>query len=125
MVQEEVTASGERIDLVAFAELKATMGSLPPCYPPHTPTEPCRKNGGKWRFFQAQIRHFSVLGAGISSHKPLIWPLFCRPTFLAPASRKNVGRHFMGDDFVDVTAEAVFAQTLRIVGPAADTKMTP
>ena len=49
------------------------------------------------------MRHFSVLGAGISSHKPLIRLLFCRPTFLAPASRKNVGRHFMGDGFVDVT----------------------
>ena len=61
------------------------------------------KNGGKWRFFEGQKRHFSVLGAGASKHKPLIWLLLCRPTFLAPESKKNVGRHFSGEDFVDVT----------------------
>jgi hypothetical protein len=30
------------------------------------------RNGGKWRFFQAQMRHFSAPGAGASRHKPLI-----------------------------------------------------
>ena len=35
-----------------------------------------------------------LLGAGASKHKPLIWLLLCRPTFLAPESKKNVGRHF-------------------------------
>jgi hypothetical protein len=52
------------------------------------------KNGGEWRFFEGQKRHFSVFGAGAPKHKPLIRPLLCRPTFLAPESKKNVGRHF-------------------------------
>ncbi len=57
----------------------------------------------KWRFFRAQMRHFAVLGAGSARHRSLILPLLYRPTFLSPESGKNVGRHFLGDDFVDVT----------------------
>jgi len=60
------------------------------------------KNGENWRFFEAQKRHFSVLGAGASKDKPLIWPLLCRPTFMAPESKKNVGRHFRARAFFDV-----------------------
>ena len=33
----------------------------------------------------------------------MIWPLLCRPTFLAPESKKNVGRHFRARTFFDVT----------------------
>jgi hypothetical protein len=33
----------------------------------------------------------------------LIWPLLCRPAFLAPESKKNGGRHFSGEDFIDLT----------------------
>ena len=61
------------------------------------------KNGGKWRFFGGQKRHFSVLGAGPSQHKPLIWPLLCRPTFLAAQTKKNGGRHLLARSFFDVT----------------------
>jgi hypothetical protein len=60
------------------------------------------KNGGKWRFLEGQKRHFSVFGAWASKHSPLISLLLCRPTFLAPESTKNVGRHFSSEDFVDV-----------------------
>ena len=49
------------------------------------------------------MRHFSVLGAGVSKHNPLIELLLCRPTFLAPGSKKNVGRHFRARSFFDVT----------------------
>ena len=52
------------------------------------------KKWRKWRFFEGQKRHFPLFGARASKHKPLIWLLLCRPTFLAPASKKNVGRHF-------------------------------
>ena len=45
-------------------------------------------------FSGPKMRHFSVLGAGAARHKPLIRTLLCRPTFLAPQSRKNVGRQF-------------------------------
>jgi hypothetical protein len=61
------------------------------------------KNGGNWRFFEGQKRHFSVLGAEASEHKPLIWRLLCRPTFLSPESKKNVGRHFRAGTFFDAT----------------------
>ncbi len=61
------------------------------------------KNGEKWRFFEAQKSAISLLRAGASKHKPLIWLLLCRPTFLATENKKNVGRHFLGEDFVDVT----------------------
>jgi hypothetical protein len=61
------------------------------------------KNGGNWRFFEGEKRHFPVLGAEASKHKPLMWPLLCRPTFLAPERKKNVGRHFRTKTFVDVT----------------------
>jgi hypothetical protein len=30
------------------------------------------KNGGEWRFFEGQKRHFPVIGAGASKRKPLI-----------------------------------------------------
>jgi hypothetical protein len=57
------------------------------------------KNGGKWRFFEGQKRHFSLFGARTSQYKPLAWLLLCRPTFLALESEKNGGRHFSGEDF--------------------------
>ena len=41
----------------------------------------------KWRkmaVFRRQNRHFSLFRAGAANHKPLIWLLLCRPTFLAP-----------------------------------------
>jgi hypothetical protein len=53
--------------------------------------EKMAENGG---FFEAQKAPFVPAGAGASKHKPLIWLLLCRPTFLAPESKKNVGRHF-------------------------------
>ncbi len=53
--------------------------------------------------FESQKRHFSVLGAGVSQHKLLIWRLLCRPTSLAAESNKNVGAPFLGGDRVDVT----------------------
>ena len=61
------------------------------------------KNGGEWRFFEGQRAPFSVLGAGAFEHKPLIWPLLCRPTFLAAQTKKNGGRHCRARSFFDVT----------------------
>jgi hypothetical protein len=55
-------------------------------------------------FFEGQKRHFPLFGAGTSQLKPLVWLLLCRPTFLAPECEKNGGRHFSGEDFVDVMA---------------------
>ena len=52
------------------------------------------KNGGEWRFFEGQKRHFSVTGAKAPKHKPLIELLLCQPTFLALEGEKNGGRHF-------------------------------
>ncbi len=52
------------------------------------------KNGGEWRFFEGQKRHFSVTGAKAPKHKPLIRLLLCQPAFLAPEGEKNGGRHF-------------------------------
>ena len=45
-------------------------------------------------FREAQKRHFSVLGARDSRHKPLALNLLCRLIFLAPESQKNGGRHY-------------------------------
>ena len=59
-----------------------------------TPRMGNEKNGGNWRFFGGQKRHFSVFGAGASQHKPLIWPLLCRPAFLRPRARKMSGASF-------------------------------
>ncbi len=53
--------------------------------------------------FRGPKSAISLLRAGASKHKPLIWLLLCRPTFLATENKKNVGRHFLGEDFVDVT----------------------
>ena len=64
---------------------------------------PPRSGLVQWRFFEGQKRHLSVPGAGVSKHKPLSWLLLCRPTFLAPESKKNVGRHFRARAFFDVT----------------------
>ncbi len=50
------------------------------------------KNGGEWRFFEGQKRHFSVTGAKAPKHKPLIQPLLRQPTFLALEGEKNGGR---------------------------------
>ena len=69
------------------------------------------KNGGEWRFFEGQKRHLSVPGTGVSNHKPLSLLLLCRTTFLAPESKKNVGRHFRATAFFDVTQIAVYALT--------------
>ena len=67
------------------------------------------KNGGKWRPFEGKSPPFSVLGAGASQHKPLIWPLLCRPTFLTPESRKNVeAPHFSGEDLFRRDAQRPF-----------------
>ncbi len=52
------------------------------------------KNGGEWRFFEGQKRHFSVAWAKAAKHKPLICPPLCQPTFLAPEDEKNGARHF-------------------------------
>ncbi len=59
-----------------------------------------KKNGGKWRFIEGQDRRFSVLEAGASKHKPLIWPLLCRPTFLAPDGKRKCRAPFSGEDVV-------------------------
>ena len=81
--------------------------------------------------FEGQKRHFSVLGAGVSKHKPLIWLLLCRPTFLAPESKKNVGRHFRARTFVDVTRrgrvrpDATDLMTCGRHGDAAQTATLP
>ncbi len=88
---------------------------------------PPRSGLVQWRFFEAQKRHLSLLGAGASKHKPLIWPLLCRPTLLAPESKKNVGRHFSGEDFGDVTRRGRLrpdATNLRTCGRHGDAAQT-
>ena len=62
------------------------------------------KNGGNWRFFEGQKRHFSVLGVGASKHKPMIRPLLCRPTtWHAEGEKKVSGMTFSGEEPFDVT----------------------
>ena len=56
-----------------------------------------------------------MLGAGASKHKPLTWPLLCRPTILAPRARKMSGAIFGRGAFSTRRAEAVYAQALRIL----------
>jgi hypothetical protein len=57
------------------------------------------KNGG---FSRGKSAIFPCFGGGTSQHNQLAWTLLCRPTFLAPESEKNGGRHFSGEVFVDV-----------------------
>ena len=52
------------------------------------------KNGEKWRFSEGKKRHFSLLGAGVFQHKPLICNSLRRPDFLAPRAKKMAGAIF-------------------------------
>jgi hypothetical protein len=78
-----------------------TRGSRPGTQADRHPECP-RKKWRKWRFFEGQKRNFCLFGCGTSQHKQLTLLPLCRPTFLAPKREKNGGRHFSGDDFVDV-----------------------
>ena len=64
------------------------------------------EQGEKWRkmaLFRGPKPPFSLLGAGASKYKPLIWRVLCWPTSLARQSKKNVGRHFRARTFFDAT----------------------
>jgi hypothetical protein len=63
----------------------------------------------KWRFFEGQKPPFSMLGTGDFERKPLISPLLCRPTFLAPECNKNGGAPIVfGTRFAHVHVQAEF-----------------
>ncbi len=56
------------------------------------------KNGGKWRFFDGQERHFSLFGAGDSKHKSLVWLLLCLSAILASPEQEKCRPPFSGAD---------------------------
>ena len=63
-----------------------------------TPQPRLGRRGQKWRrmaLFRRPKAPFARTWSRVSKHKPLSWLLLCRPTFLAPESKKNVGRHFL------------------------------
>ncbi len=73
------------------------------------------KNGGEWRFFEGQKRHFSATGAMASKHKPLIHQLLCQPAFLAPEGEKNGGRHFRATSLSTRLRGRVFNSSVRFL----------
>ena len=90
------------------------------------------KNGGEWRFFEGQKRHFSVAWAKAPKHKPLAYPLLCQPTILASEGDKNGGRHFRARSLSTRLRGRVFNSSvhfLRLVFPflaaAADPPCLP
>ncbi len=76
-----------------------TRGSQPGAQAGRHPESTGEKNGGEWRFFEGQKRHFSVIGAKPAKRKPLIWMLLCKPAFLCPRARKMAGAIFGRGDF--------------------------
>ena len=73
-------------------------------------------------FSEAKAPFFRT-GSRAIKHNPLICPLLCRLTFLAPGVRKMAGAIFERGPFSTGRAEAVDTQTLRILGSAAATIM--
>ena len=76
--------------------------------------------------FRGPKAPFSVLEAGALEHKPLIWPLLCRPTFLAAQSKSKCRAPFRARQlFRRDVRRRIMPQVPRISRPAADTEMPP
>jgi hypothetical protein len=83
------------------------------------------KMAGNGGFFECQRRHFPCLETGFLNTSARDSFFYVGRLFWRLRARKMSGRHFRAWAGSTRRPEAVYAQTLQILGPAADTEGPP